>query len=101
MTLISDLHDGVLTLTLNRPDKLHAFTGTTYKLGTALERTGMLASEKVPAITLTTAVAQAPGKIVAGQHHVGDAGRRVNQQHITGGAQFAEGADQRFRLRVQ
>lgn len=41
---------------------VHAFTGTTYKLGTTLERTGMLASEKVPAITLTTAVAQAPGK---------------------------------------
>lgn len=41
---------------------VHAFTGTTYKLGTTLERTGMLASEKVPSIGLTCAVTPAPGK---------------------------------------
>lgn len=41
---------------------VHAFTGTTYKLGTATERTGMISSEKVPSITLTCAVTSAPGK---------------------------------------
>lgn len=41
---------------------VHAFTGTTYKLVMALERTGMLASEKVPAISLTCPVTIAAGK---------------------------------------
>jgi hypothetical protein len=41
---------------------LHAFTGVTYKLTFARERTAILLSEQIPAISITAAVTSVPGK---------------------------------------